>query len=307
MIVSCRSNNVVVKTGLLKDQSINIAGISRQYHLYLPANPATARVVVLLHGHGGSSDQLMGLTGIKTPYKLWLNVAQRENLILAIPNGSLGSNNKRGWNDCRSDAQGNPSSNDVLFVSELINHISDNYLSKLPKVFAVGTSNGGHMVLRLAQEIPEKLAAIGVIVAANSAQSKCSDSNSPISILIMNGTNDPLLPFEGGQIASNRGEVFSSEATTSYWASRNQTETTPIVTEIPDTDTNDGSSISKYNYQNGINNSEVVLYRVLGGGHTEPSIAERYSNIYKAIVGNQNGDIEMAEEIWAFFNGLVIQ
>ena len=37
------------------------------------------------------------------------------------------------------------------------------------------------------------------------------------------------------------------------------------------------------------------------GGHTEPSISERYSSIWLSIVGNQNGDIEMANEVWDFF------
>jgi len=48
-------------------------------------------------------------------------------------------------------------------------------------------------------------------------------------------------------------------------------------------------------------------YEVVNGGHTEPSIQERYSNLYKLIVGNQNGDIEMAQEIWGFFRALSVQ
>ena len=59
--------------------------------------------------------------------------------------------------------------------------------------------------------------------------------------------------------------------------------------------------MAKYSYVNGVNDSEVLLYRVNNGGHTEPSIAERYANIWKLIVGNQNGDVEMAEEVWDFF------
>jgi len=44
------------------------------------------------------------------------------------------------------------------------------------------------------------------------------------------------------------------------------------------------------------------LIEVVGGGHTEPSIAERYSNLFLLVVGNQNGDFEMAEEVWGFFS-----
>jgi polyhydroxybutyrate depolymerase len=44
-----------------------------------------------------------------------------------------------------------------------------------------------------------------------------------------------------------------------------------------------------------------VLYEVRGGGHTEPSLTEHNRRLYKRIVGPQNRDIEMAEEVWSFF------
>jgi len=46
----------------------------------------------------------------------------------------------------------------------------------------------------------------------------------------------------------------------------------------------------------------VVLYEVRGGGHTEPGLRERYGRLYRLIVGPQNHDTEMAEEVWRFFN-----
>ena len=43
------------------------------------------------------------------------------------------------------------------------------------------------------------------------------------------------------------------------------------------------------------------LYKIGGGGHTEPSIKERYSGPFELQVGLQNNDIEMADEVWQFF------
>jgi len=117
----------------------------------------------------------------------------------------------------------------------------------------------------------------------------------------MNGTVDPINPFEGGEMKGDRGEVRSAEETIDYWVNRNQTDTTPMVTDFPDTDTSDNSTIKKHLYGNGTSNTEVAFYEVVGGGHTEPSIAERYSNAFKIIVKEQNGDIEMADEVWDFF------
>lgn len=39
----------------------------------------------------------------------------------------------------------------------------------------------------------------------------------------------------------------------------------------------------------------------MGGGHSEPSLVERYSRIYQRVVGRQNHDVEMAEVVWQFF------
>jgi poly(3-hydroxybutyrate) depolymerase len=79
-----------------------------------------------------------------------------------------------------------------------------------------------------------------------------------LPILFMNGTEDPLVPYDGGSIPTNDSVVLSTQVT-------------------------------------------VEHYEVVGGGHTEPSVAQRYGPIYKAIVGSQNGDIEMADEVWSFF------
>jgi len=177
----------------------------------------------------------------------------------------------------------------------------ETYDANADRVYAVGTSNGGHMCQRLADEIPERLAAIGVIVSARAKNNKCVDSDMPLSVLFMNGTDDTFIPYEGGDVISGRGVVLSTDETVDYWINRNQTNTTPTVDELPNVDQRDKSSVEKYRYSNGKDGTEVVLYKVVGGGHTEPSIAEKISAIYAAIVGVQNNDIEMADEVWAFF------
>ena len=302
-ILSCNKNETSpeIEKGLLKNQTINIQGVDRNYHIYIPNNPLNAPVVFLFHGNGGSYDDMVGLTNVKAPYKIWLNIALQENLIVIVPNGTLGSSNSRGWNDCRNDAPTNPTSNDVKFIEDLLDFVKAKYNSNSSKVFATGTSNGGHFAIRLAQEIPNKFTAFASIVASNAVNSQCNNSTTKISALFMNGTDDPILPYNGGQMAGNRGEVFSIDNTISYWVQKNNTSTIPEITNLADNNTNDGSTLTKYLYNNGGTGTEVALYKVNTGGHTEPSLAERYSNLYLLTVGKQNGDIEMANEVWNFF------
>jgi len=164
-----------------------------------------------------------------------------------------------------------------------------------------GTSNGGHFSIRLAEELSDKITAFAAMVASNSVNSVCTTSTTGVSALFMNGTDDPILPYEGGEMPSNRGEVYSTEDSVAYWVNKNATDTVPEITNLNNANTNDGSTVTKYLYGNGQNGTEVALYEIDNGGHTEPSIAERYSNIYLLLVGNQNGDIEMANEVWDFF------
>ena len=75
----------------------------------------------------------------------------------------------------------------------------------------------------------------------------------------------------------------------------------PVIEELPDVDSDDGSTIRVTAYANGQQGAEVVLYEVRGGGHTEPSLSQHYGWVYRRIVGPQNHDIEMAEVVWRFF------
>ncbi|MFK7809357.1 MAG: PHB depolymerase family esterase [Saprospiraceae bacterium] len=302
-VLGCNRNEIdpEVEKGLLQNQVMTSGGIDRNYHLYVPDNSMNAPVVLLFHGNGGNYNDVLGLSNVKAPYKAWLDLAVEEDLIIAVPNGTLGSNNKRGWNDCRNDASTNPTVDDVQFIEELLDYIQSEYNSNASKVFAVGTSNGGHFSIRLAEEIPDKITAFAAIVASNSVNSKCNNSSTPISALFMNGTEDSFLPYDGGQMASNRGEVFSTENTIQYWVDKNATDTVAEISNFTNSNTSDNSTVTKHLYANGQNGTEVALYEIENGGHTEPSLVERYSDLYLLIVGNQNGDIEMATEVWDFF------
>ena len=291
-------------SGWQEDLSIAVDGTNRDYFLYLPENANNAPVVFLLHGNGSNNSQLMGFefSGQRAPYKVWETIATTENLILVVPNGTETNGNPRGWNDCRNDANGNPNSNDVLFISSIIDRTIEDYNANASRIFAVGTSNGGHMAMRLAEEIPNKLSGFASIVSSRAENSQCTDSTIPISALFMNGTADTINPFEGGPMAGDRGDVFSAQETVAYWIDRNQTDTTPVVTNFEDTDTSDNCTATKRLYQNGTNNTEVAFYEITGGGHSEPSILERYRTFgLLDVLKEQNGDIEMAEEVWNFF------
>jgi polyhydroxybutyrate depolymerase len=294
------------QAGLERGLKLNVDGIERSYDLYVPDQKKQLKrpLVVLYHGHFGSSDVMTGVNRNKAPYKLWLKLAEQNNFLVAIPNGEKGSDDRRGWNDCRADTTTNPETDDVKFTLKLIETIDQTYPVDQSRIYATGASNGGNMVIRLAMEVPEKFAAVAAIIASNPAQTECIEKRKPISVLFMNGTDDPLLPYQGGQVGKDRherGTVRSTWESVNYWVQVDGTDKTAQLYRYPDNEQTDNSTVYRYTYNNGTNGTEVVLYEIVHGGHTSPSQAERYRLMYRWFVGNQNHDIEMADEVWAFF------
>lgn len=292
--------------GLFADNTLIVGGLTRRYDYYLPANLGTSSrpLVFLFHGGGSSPDDLTGASGYKAPYKAWMDLADKEKFILVYPEGTVNPKGGLGWNDCRGDATTNPTVDDVAFVGALIDRFSSSFNINTRRIYASGTSNGGHMALRLALELSNRIAAVAPVVAAMPARSGCAAANNPISVLFMNGTADPLLPYTGGEVApaiGGRGTVLSAQASIDAWLAFNKTDRVPLIDSFPDIEKGDHSAVKRITYANGREGTEVVFYEISGGGHVEPSIVEQYSPLLELYLGKQNHDIEMAQEIWNFF------
>ena len=294
------------ETGLFT-KNIEIDGVNRRYAIYLPKDIKNISVPLIFELHGGGIyiEDMTGESGHKTPYKLWMNLAETEKFIVVYPEGLNGAYNKPTWNDCRADCIVTSDANDVQFIEKLINRISSEYNINPNRIYVSGMSNGGFMAQRIGIELNDKIAAIASIAAAKPAVSECSSPVHPISILFMNGTNDNFMPFNGGYLSNppnpEHGSVLSANETINYWISFNQTDTIPDTYTFPDLDTNDGGIVEKYSYKNGLENTEVIFYKVNGGGHSAPSIKEQYSALFEQYFNKQNHDIEMTTEVWKFF------
>lgn len=280
-------------------------GRARAYLVRAPANgkPPVA-IVVMLHGHTGSAEQLTGRSGKPAPYRQWNAIADREGLLLVAPQGVDGDDRKAGWNDCRTDAQTNPHSDDVAFIGGIVTTLQREYRVASNRVHIVGSSNGGQMALRMAIERPEMIAAAAAIVASMPAHSECIAPTRFVPVLFINGTEDPLMPFEGGNVANDafqRGSVLSTPASVELWAKLSGAASSSEVTPMPDLSAEDDSRVFRETHALRNGRPAVVLYRIEGGGHLEPSREERYPHWLSRWLGAQNADIEMAEEVWAFF------
>ena len=281
--------------------------LAREFRFYVPEDPPDALpIVVILHGGSQSMDAIFesGAGGTQE----WTQIAEEEGALLLVPNGTnldTGSprGDKQGWNDCRPEERARPDADDVGFIAALLDWVADRFADTtvtldVEQTLVTGSSNGGMMTYRLATERPSRFAAAAAFIANRPTPSECPDAATPVPMLIVNGTDDPLMPYEGGSIApafGGLGTVASAEATRDYWVGVNQADTTQRrVEQLPDRDPSDGSVvICETDPPAGRSGAEVRFCRVEGGGHIMPSTEHR-------LQGRQNHDVEGARLAWSF-------
>ncbi len=284
-----------------------VDGLPRRYAIYIPPGLGTdPRPLVLeLHGGGIYIEDLTGRSGHKTPYKLWMRIADREKFLLVYPEGWKGPLGRPTWHDGRSNATVYSKADDVKFLSLLVEVTAHLHPVDRHRVYLSGTSNGGLMALRMAVERWNLFAAVAVVGAAMPDKPSCGPPKHPVPVLFMNGTADRHMPYKGGLVSwppnPAHGSVFSTPESVRIWRLVDGTASRPAVKKFPDLDPKDGSRVIRYTYSGGIQGTQVVLYKVEGGGHSAPSIRERYSRLFEFFFGRQNHDIEMTREVWSFF------
>ncbi len=287
----------------LKSEVLTRGGLERTYHIYLPASYGKSRPVpllIVLHGGGGTGQGMERLT--RGGFNI---LADREGFIIVYPDGV-----EKHWNDgrdIRTWRAHRERIDDVGFLSALIDRVAKDWNIDPQRVFATGISNGGLMSYRLACELSHKISAIAVVTASLSEElfAQCSPAK-PISVLIMNGTKDPLVPYGGGEITGpfgvrKFGKVVSTAETVQFWVKHNACPDELVIKQEPDEDPKDGTRVRREVYSPCKNNTQVVLYTIEGGGHTWPS---GWQYLPERVIGKTSQDITATDVIWEFFSHL---
>lgn len=289
-------------TGSVAERRLEFAGLSRSFLVYVPRKVVRpAPVLLVLHGTGGSAQRMRSDTA--WAFEL---IADREGMLVVYPQGF-----ERQWHDCRraiTESAPQRRIDDVGFLRAVVSRLAgDPALGgrhiDADEVYAVGFSNGGHMAFRLALEAPDFVAGIAAIAASLPADANfdCRPSGKAVPVMVIDGTEDPVSPYEGGEIWSlgsfnRRGAVQSAEATAGYFSDLAGYAEPPFEHRYPDADPRDGTVVSRRVWSLE-NRPEVDLITIHGGGHTIPHPVKRMPRIF----GRTSHDIPAAEEVWRFF------
>ncbi len=286
---------VPLLSGSLTKGMIDIGGLARIYRLYVPGGLAKgAPLVVVMHGSGQNGAQMR----IETGYG-FERLADKHGFAVVYPNAHEGY-----WNACNivgGGSAGGVDVNDVGFLTALADKLITDIGIDPGRVFATGISRGGFMAFRLALEAPSRFRAVAAVSANVPTREnfKCKPTgNGTSSVMIMNGTEDPLVPFDGGEVNLfglfyRNGPVWSSRGSAQYFANLNDIAG---VSEANLTQVADGVRVEQVLWRND-SHVEVELVAVHGGGHGMPQPYRRAPRLLGPSPTEPNGP----EVIWAFF------
>ena len=275
-------------------------GRERSYIVHLPPKEKMNGPLPLLfhlHGGGGTAKGTPGLT-----FGRFNTLANRDGFIVVYPNAI-----NKNWNDGRkleNVLAWKEDIDDVGFITAIVDELNQKHNIDSTRIFTTGMSNGGFMSSRLLCDRANIFRGGAILTASLSKDylSQCKPEK-PMAIMVMNGTDDPLVPYNGGQVMvfrKTRGEIVSTDEYVAFWKDKNDCEVNQDKVDLPDI-ADDGTTVSVSKYSDCKEEGALVLYTVDGGGHTWPGgkqyLGERW-------IGKTNRDIVACDVIWDFFKTL---
>ncbi len=263
------------------DGSITFGGVQRDYILYVPAmyTPGTS-VPLILNFHGYTSNAFEQMF-----YGDFRPIADTAGFIVVHPMGTIDLLGNPHWNV----GWGTSQVDDLGFTAALIDSLSASWSINQDRIYSTGMSNGGFMSYHLACELSDRIAAIASVTGTMNVNQPgtCSPSH-PMPVMEIHGTADATVPYNGNILFG------TTPAAVAYWVNYNECESTPALSNIPDTDTADGCTAEHQVYAGGNNGVSVEHYKIINGEHTWPGSA------FGGVGTNQ--DIDACKEIWRFFS-----
>lgn len=162
---------------------------------------------MVLHAALDTVDQTAGITGFD-------DVGAAHEAIVVYPQGLGGT-----WNAgiCCGFAM-HTQVDDLAFIQALLDKVERTYRVDHARVYVVGISNGAILAYSLACSMAGRFVAIAS-VAGTMALAACHPS-APLSVLEIHGTNDVLVPYQGGPLYPEPRETIpSAPAVAAAWAS----------------------------------------------------------------------------------------
>jgi len=257
--------------------------IKRKYILYLPASydPYTpTSLVISMHGFGDWPGHQMRMSG-------WNDLADEKGFIMVYP---MGTHFPLRWQlyDYENPAA-NPTA-DIRFITDLIDHLEEEYNIDPRRIYVNGLSNGGGMAQALSCTLSDRIAAVGSVSGAYVYPLDACQPVRPVPMIAFHGTADAIIPYQGGPSERFPQSFPSIPEFMEQIAQRNGCTASPVEQTV-------SQNVHSISYTGCTTNADVVFYTIEGGGHSWPG----GKIMPHMIVGETNMEINATRLMWNFF------
>ena len=235
-----------VPAGAEQDRTLNVGDVTGSYQLSVPGTYRARRpdpLILLFYGSGSDPSQFSTLTGLPSR-------GSAAGFLVAVPHTQ----------GAASEWQFNAHESDAVFVDGLVSSLENSYCIDERAVFVTGFSAGAAFTIIYSCARESRVAAIATV--AVEFQLGCTR---PMSILAFHGTDDPLIPYQNGAIGlSFPGvKVRGTQRNMGDWARLDRCRAVPRRV-------GSGSQVVRQQWYGCARGTSVILYTVVGGGHTWP-------------------------------------
>jgi polyhydroxybutyrate depolymerase len=313
-------------------EKIEIDNLTRTYTVHLPTGYNQQQhypVVILLHPQNLDADDMERLTHFN-------QLADKDGIIAVYPNAERGEWNievrqeqetpmgprrgygrRGGWGgypgggypgggggypagqnggENPNETKNKPQpADDVAFINQVLDNLALKYSVDTHRIYATGLGDGGFMAERIGCNLADRVAAIAAVGAAFPKTMICLPERA-VSTMFINGTDDPLVPYDSGTYKQGHFHVLSAEDSAKTWAKYDRCSEKPTQSKIP-APAKGEKDTKTVTYRQCQDNSQVVLYSVKNGGNTWPG-GEQYTS--EKEIGKSSNAINANDSIWGF-------
>lgn len=199
-------------------EEIAVGGTLRTFLLYVPETykPGRSALLIALHGRGSGGPAVAMEASTRLDEK-----AEQAGFAVAYLDGVADATGAVNWNYFY-DPFFLTGPDDVGFVREVIDSLKQRLMPDRRRIYVTGTSAGGFMAQRVAVELSDRVAAVGVVqgglfVYAPDRPSSVPNAVAPVSILFLKGDQDPNNQYCGATFPSFGVTESSADQDFNYW------------------------------------------------------------------------------------------
>lgn len=249
----------------------------RTYRVHVPESydgSAAVPLVLLFHGFGTDSEFITTYSGLN-------NLADTIGFVTVAPDAQ-GTPTR--WNVLRDASE----PDDLDFATEVLSQMEAQLCIDPDQVFAAGYSSGGGMAQLLACQMPDRVAAIGVVAGT---YAPCQAN---VPLIAFHGTADPVVPIDGGEVAAEQGGAILNPVrrSVSEWGRALGCDPLQVISRP-------SANVELSTFPNCRRGTgKALLYAIIGGGHTWPGAQP----LPVDIVGATSDEIDATATMWEFFD-----